>query len=75
MVSLGVHGDAPQDVDTAQVHDELVRAELLDGLVGAVGDAALLGEPVGGAVTTNKSVFPSFGRFLCLACALICSCH
>jgi hypothetical protein len=47
VVALGVHGDALQDVDAAQVHVELVRAELLDGLGVAVGGVALLGEPVG----------------------------
>jgi hypothetical protein len=46
VVSLEVHGDALQGVDTAQVHVELVRAELLNGLGVAVGDVALLGEPV-----------------------------
>jgi energy-coupling factor transporter ATP-binding protein EcfA2 len=33
VVSLGVHGDALEGADAAQVHVELVRADLLDGLV------------------------------------------
>ena len=54
VVSLGVDGDALKGVDAAQAHVEFIGgAELLDGLGVAVGELALLGEPVS-TVGKNK---------------------